>query len=223
MPICRKCKSKFDGVYRQKYCSIKCRLSYYSKVDINTGCINWTAAVNNRGYGLLNIENNLQLAHRIAYKDFHGYLSHDICVLHRCDNPKCINVEHLFLGTQGDNMADMAIKGRAAWKYKKMPSEVRVKIGETLKRNKIPRTKKQTEAASKVMKGKWLDEGFREMMKERMTGKKNPIAGKMPSEMRAKFEDYWNSMKGVKRKPHSEETKQKMREAAIRRYQPRPL
>ena len=51
-------------------------------------------------------------AHRAAWVDANGPISEGMCVLHRCDNPPCVNVDHLFLGTQADNIADMVAKGR---------------------------------------------------------------------------------------------------------------
>ena len=51
-------------------------------------------------------------AHRFVWEALNSPLSPGQCVLHRCDNPKCINPEHLFVGTQADNMKDMAAKGR---------------------------------------------------------------------------------------------------------------
>ncbi len=54
------------------------------------------------------------LAHRVAWIEKHGAIADGLCVLHRCDNPACINVEHLFLGTRGDNNRDCAAKERNA-------------------------------------------------------------------------------------------------------------
>lgn len=55
----------------------------------------------------------MTLAHRVAWELVHGPIADDLCVLHRCDNRLCVNVEHLFLGTRGDNIRDASVKGRA--------------------------------------------------------------------------------------------------------------
>lgn len=66
------------------------------------------------GYGQLSVWPNTYLAHRIAYALTKGPIPAGLFVLHRCDNPPCVNPAHLWLGTARDNSADMVAKGRAA-------------------------------------------------------------------------------------------------------------
>ncbi len=77
-----------------------------------SGCWEWTAYRNRDGYGSFCVRRRSELAHRVAYTLFCGTIPNGTCVLHCCDNPSCCNPVHLFLGTQADNMHDMARKGR---------------------------------------------------------------------------------------------------------------
>lgn len=90
---------------------------FWSKVDVRGpgGCWMWTAGVNKKGYGLFGAGGNRScLAHRIAFLLDTGVWAGRLYVLHHCDTPGCCNAQHLFLGTQVENMADMVAKGRAA-------------------------------------------------------------------------------------------------------------
>jgi hypothetical protein len=75
-------------------------------------CIEWDKSRSPKGYGRVKYKGKMRYAHRVAWIKRYGYVPEGMHVLHRCDNPPCINIEHLFLGTQADNMKDMAGKGR---------------------------------------------------------------------------------------------------------------
>lgn len=79
----------------------------------NTGCWLWCGNRNKAGYGLVKRRPKVWLAHRLSWLLHRGGLCDQDKVLHRCDTPECVNPDHLFLGTQADNIRDMEAKGRA--------------------------------------------------------------------------------------------------------------
>ncbi len=83
----------------------------------NSGCLLWTGATDTRGYGQMAVRRVTTSAHRIAWRLANGSIDRHQHVLHRCDTPACVNVDHLFLGTHQDNMNDMAAKGRRATEH----------------------------------------------------------------------------------------------------------
>src|SRR5690242_3600813 len=81
-------------------------------VKEGNGCWNWTKYRDSDGYGRMAIGNEMYRAHRLAWVATHGKVPRGLCVLHKCDNPSCINPAHLFLGTQYDNIQDCIRKMR---------------------------------------------------------------------------------------------------------------
>jgi len=88
------------------------------KGPLDTDCVEWLGAVNNRGYGVLHIrlngESRVVLTHRLAYVLAHGVLPPGESVHHHCDNRRCMNPEHLVAGPHRENMLDMAMRERNA-------------------------------------------------------------------------------------------------------------
>ena len=77
-----------------------------------TPCIEFKGARTAGGYGQKMIAGKRIYMHRFVWAEAYGPIPKGMHVLHRCDNPPCINVSHLFLGTHADNVADMIAKGR---------------------------------------------------------------------------------------------------------------
>lgn len=78
----------------------------------NSGCWLWTASVDGHGYGKIFKDGRLQKAHRVAYELYKSKIPDGLLALHHCDNRLCINPDHIFIGTQRDNMIDKCAKGR---------------------------------------------------------------------------------------------------------------
>lgn len=97
------------------------------------GCWQWTRSTQGNGYGTVRYGTGMKRAHRVAWILVHGPIPAGMCVLHRCDNPPCINPDHLRLGTQAENLCDMFRKKRQ-----------RQARGETFRRSKLNEEKVRT-------------------------------------------------------------------------------
>lgn len=80
----------------------------------NNGCWEWVKNRNKDGYGGLRYKSKTWMAHRLSYTFYKGPIPEGMLVCHKCDNPPCINPDHLFIGNNSDNMMDAYRKGR--WK-----------------------------------------------------------------------------------------------------------
>lgn len=116
-------------------------------VKLDNGCWQWRSHTDKDGYGILPGTNQNTRAHRLSYEMHHGKIPDGLIVCHHCDNPGCVNPDHLFIGTQKDNAQDALKKGRHY-------------IGEKNGRSKLTRQNIE-EILNSKLNGQQLAEKFR--------------------------------------------------------------
>lgn len=123
-------------------------LSWRERFDSRTqampsGCIEWQGSYFNSGYGRFTKPDSRAsgLAHRLIYAHVHGPIPDGMYVCHRCDNPRCVNVEHLFLGSPEVNVQDAKQKGRRAPNPSPMRGRTHCKRGHEFTPENTIRTK----------------------------------------------------------------------------------
>lgn len=127
---CISCRKKYEAwpSAKRRFCSHVCATKhqrqkveerFWLHVQKTESCWVWTAHRNNNGYGLMRVGYGINRAtvsvHRLSWKMHNGEPPPGKCVLHKCDNPPCVNPDHLFLGTHRDNTQDMIRKGRRGY------------------------------------------------------------------------------------------------------------
>lgn len=97
-----------------KYNSLNEYINKSYKINTKTNCWEWNKSFKSEGYGNAWWNNKHEIAHRLSWTCYVGEIPQGLNVLHKCDNRKCINPKHLFLGTILDNNRDRKNKGRNA-------------------------------------------------------------------------------------------------------------
>lgn len=93
--------------------TLQSRIERQTFPEPNTGCHLWAGCVRSSlGYGVIKIKRKMKFVHRVNYELANGPIPNNLFACHRCDNPACVNPDHLFLGTALDNAKDRDSKGR---------------------------------------------------------------------------------------------------------------
>ncbi len=142
--VCPTCHAIFrvrpSEAHRRRCCSLRCEHQHRRSIDrfwpkinresghrvpgMESDCWLWTAGRFTQGYGCIQRQRTGKVAHRIAWELTYGPIPAGICVLHRCDEPRCCRPDHLFLGTTRDNVEDMLRKRRERWGSARLTAEV---------------------------------------------------------------------------------------------------
>lgn len=84
------------------------------------GCLEWIGTIGREGYGQTSRDGRKYSTHRLAWELANGPIPHGFVVCHKCDNRRCVDISHLFVGTQGDNIRDAWSKGRGRAPWQKI-------------------------------------------------------------------------------------------------------
>lgn len=157
LQTCLECKRQFYvqkwliGI--KKFCSQKCYHAighrFFSKFVTHTGgdqCWDWIGSKDKNGYGIIKWGKERR-AHRISWIIYKRNIPDGMLVLHKCDNPSCVNPFHLFIGDWNDNMQDKTRKGRNNPPYGERTSLAKLTTKQVLEIRRIHAAKEMTQRA----------------------------------------------------------------------------
>ena len=177
-------------------------------------CWLWTAKARHKfGYGVFTVATgHVQTAPRVAWALENGVIPDAGHVLHSCDRPECCNPKHLRVGTPKDNADDKVERNRQSRVKHSRETIERIKAARAAK--PIVQTEDARKSRSEALRKRWADQDWRKRFSELTSGPNNPRFGKRPPD---------HQIEAVKRGhrvgfKHTDETKEKMRAAALARY-----
>ena len=109
------------------------RMMLHGEQDPETKCVNWTGSLNKGGYGKVRVDGESRLVTRIWWGLIKGAPPGQLDVLHKCDNPACFNIDHLFLGGAAENARDSMRKGRYKLLQPALPEDVKKQAEDLLR------------------------------------------------------------------------------------------
>jgi len=189
---------------------------FNAKVDRgkSSDCWMWKGKAKHMfGYGVITAMTGFVVtSHRIAWALENGPIPEGKHVLHTCDVPACCNPRHLYIGDNRANADDRVARGRTSKTMHTPETIEKIKRGRMLNPPKVSEAGRRSQ--SDAMKKRWSDPAWRERFRVLMSGEKNPRFGKKPPQHQLDAARL-AIRRGFKL---SDETKAKIREAALRRY-----
>lgn len=173
---------------------------FISKIHKGNSCWTWKGQIYPSGYGSFWYNRKNVLAHRVSWMIFHGEIPENLCVCHTCDNPSCVNPNHLFLGTNKENTKDMIDKNRMHKQQKLLDLSQESKVIQMYKNNIPQREIANLFNISQRTIGKYI---HKYLPKKSMKGEENNLSiltEKQVFEIRKMYVPYKISYKKISRK-----------------------
>lgn len=127
--------------------SVETIARFEDKIAKTDDCWLWTAAANNLGYGQLRVAGKALYAHRISYEIYTGEIATGLVLRHTCDNPRCVNPQHLLLGTKRQNTRDAVERERFGAQRKVGRAKITWKMVDEIKKMLAPKTMTKAQIA----------------------------------------------------------------------------